>query len=219
MKLYPLYINKVKFDVAIADTPETQEKGLSGLERLGKRKGMLFIFEVPLRVHMVMSGMNFGLDFLFIDENWKVTQLGSLSKSDKNGLSALYPSVMVLELPLGTIEELQIKVGDNITPTEGLSTQSEGIKIFKHGGTFEKVGDKIYEVKIDDIIPEEGKLQILNDKGEVVANVDSGATIFSREHTKEIIGKFKKGDSDGLVESILKILDLHDNQKQDYVKN
>jgi len=219
MKLYPLYINNVKFDVAVADTPETQKKGLSGLPKLGKRKGMLFIFDAPIRVQMVMTDMNFDLDFLFLDQNWKVLQLDSLDKEDRNGLLAIYPSLMILEIPKGTIQELNIKKGDILMPDSSLSTQSEGVQMFKHGGTFEKVGDKIYEVKIDDVIPEEGKLQILNDKGEVVANVDKGATIFSREHTKEIIGKFKKGDTEGLVESILKILDKHDNQTQEYVEN
>jgi uncharacterized membrane protein (UPF0127 family) len=218
MKLYPLNIKGTKFDVAIADTPETQAKGLSDLPRLGKRKGMLFIFDAPIRVHMVMRNMNFDLDFIFLDENWRVLQLGSLNKEDKAGITSFYPSAMILEVPKGTIAELGILKNDVLAPDQQLDTQSKGVQQFKEGGTFEKVGEKIYKIKIDDIVPEKGKLQILNDKGEVVANVEPGATIFSQEHTKEIIGKFKKGDTNGLVESILAILDKHENQKPDYVK-
>jgi uncharacterized membrane protein (UPF0127 family) len=218
MKLYPLNIKGTKFDVAIADTPETQAKGLSGLPRLGKRKGMLFIFDSPIRVHMVMRDMNFDLDFVFLDEGWRVLQLASLNKEDNVGITSLYPSAMILEVPKGTINELGIVRGDTLAPDQQLDVQSKGVQEFKEGGTFEKVGEKIYKIKIDDIIPEEGKLQILNNKGEVVANVEPGATIFSREHTKEIIGKFRAGDTNGLVESILKILDKHESQKPDYVK-
>jgi uncharacterized membrane protein (UPF0127 family) len=218
MKLYPLNIKNEIFNVAVADTPETQAKGLSGLPRLGKRKGMLFIFQEPIRVHMVMRDMNFDLDFLFLDENWTIIQLQSLAKEDKFGVTANRPISMVLELPYGTIKELDLKLGDQVMPEMMLQTQYEGVKKFKKGGTFEKVGEKIYDIIVDDIKPEEGKLQILNEHGEVVANVEPGATIFSREHTNEIINKFKKGDTNGLVESILKILDIHDNQKPDYVK-
>jgi uncharacterized membrane protein (UPF0127 family) len=218
MKLYPLNIKGTKFDVAIADTPETQAKGLSGLPRLGKHKGMLFIFDAPTRVHMVMRDMNFDLDFVFLDENWKVIQLASLSKDDKIGVTSFYPTSMILEVPRGTINDLNIVRNDVLSPDQQLDTQSKGVQQFKEGGTFEKVGEKIYKIKIDDIKPEENKLQILNDKGEVVANVEPGATIFSQEHTKEIIGKFKKGDTNGLVESILAILDKHESQAPDYVK-
>jgi len=218
MKLYPLNIKDEQFNIAIADTPETQAQGLSGLSKLGKRKGMLFVFQEPIRVHMVMRDMNFDLDFIFLDEDWKIIQIDSLVKEDKFGVTANKPCSMVLEVPYGTVKRLGLNLGATIDPTVNLQTQFEGVKMFKRGGTFEKVGEKIYDIKIDDVKPEEGKLQILNSDGEVVANVEPGATIFSQEHTKEIITKFKKGDTDGLVESILKILDIHDTQEPDYVK-
>lgn len=219
MILHPLKIKNIRFDVAIADTPETQAKGLSGLEYLGKRKGMLFIFDTPIRVQMVMRDMNFGLDFLFLDEEWRILQVASLSKNDKIGVPAIYNTSMILELHQGTIEELNLRVGQQLEPLENLNVQAEGVRQFKTGGTFEMVGDKIYKVKVDDIEPEDGRLQVLDKDGVVVANIDSGVTIFSREHTKELIDKFKKGDTKGLADSILKILDIHDNQEQDYITN
>jgi hypothetical protein len=219
MTLYPLKIKNIRFDVAIADTPEAQAKGLSGLDYLGERKGMLFIFPQPMRVHMVMKDMNFGLDFLFLDENWTILQTASLNKNDKTGVPAMYNSAMVLELNQGVVEELNLRVGQKIEPFEHLDVQAKGVRKFKEGGSFELVGEKIYKVKIDDVKPEEDRLQVLDENGYVVANIDSGVTIFSREHTKELIDKFKKGDTNGLAESILKILDIHDNQEQDYVTN
>jgi uncharacterized membrane protein (UPF0127 family) len=223
MKLYPLNINNTRFDVALADTPEEQAKGLSGLPRLGKRKGMLFVFDSPLRVHMVMRDMNFDLDFIFLDDNWNVTQINSLIKEDKFGVTSLKPIAMVLEIPYGAAKSLNLNIGDQIIPEEGLVTQYEGVKKFKKGGTFEKVGEKIYNIIIDDVKPEEGKLQILNENGEVVANVEAGATIFSREHTKEIINKFKEWKSGKDVKNdfgklIVNILDIQDKQSPDYVK-
>jgi uncharacterized membrane protein (UPF0127 family) len=218
MELHPLYIKNTRFDVAIADTEETQHKGLSELKNLGKHKGMLFIFQEAMRVHMVMRDMNFGLDFLFLSPDWKIIQMGSLDKDDKNGITALYPSTMILELPIGTIDDLNLYVGYQLKPVDHLNTQTEGVRQFKSGGRFELVGEKIYKVKVDDVVPDETRLQVLNDKGEVVANIDPGVTIFSREHTKELITKFKKGDTTGLAEAIMKILDKHDTQEQEFVE-
>jgi len=218
MELHPIQIKNVRFDVAIADTEESQHKGLSGLKNLGKHKGMLFIFQEAMRVHMVMRDMNFGLDFLFLSPDWKIIQMGSLEQDDKSGITALYPCTMILELPKGTIQDLGLSVGYQLQPVQHLNTQAEGVRQFKSGGRFEMVGEKIYKVKVDDVVPDETRLQVLNDKGEVVANIDPGVTIFSREHTKELISKFKKGDTSGLADAILKILDKHDTQDQEYVE-
>jgi len=219
MKLYPLHIKNTRFDVAIADTDETQQKGLSGVSRLGVHKGMLFIFQEPIRVQMVMRNMNFGLDFIFLSPDWKIIQLGSLQKDDENGIVSEYDCTMVLEVSLGTIQNLDLNIGDQLEPIEELNIQTEGVRQFKTGGTFEMVGQKIYRVKVDDVIPDKNRLQILNDNGEVVANIDPGITIFSREHTQEIIDRFKKGDTKDLGKFIIQVLDKHDAQKQEYVEN
>ena len=124
---------------------------------------------------------------------------------------------MVLELKEGTIERLGLSVGLTLDPSKELLTHFKGVKRFKTGGRFEMVGDKVYQIKVDDIVPEKGRLQLLNDSGEVVANLDSGVRIFSREHTKQLIDKFKSGNKSGLVDSMIEILDIQDGQKQEFV--
>jgi uncharacterized membrane protein (UPF0127 family) len=170
MKLFPISINNETFNVAVADTPELQRKGLSGLERLGKRKGMLFLFSQPKQINMVMQGMKFGLDFIFLDQDWNIVQLASLTKDNTNNILANSPVNMVLELPEGVIAELGINNDSKVEPNEELITHFRGVKQFKSGGLFEVIGEKIYKVKVSDIKPEEGKLQLLNQDGEVVAN-------------------------------------------------
>lgn len=219
MALFSLNIKDKKFKVAVADTPESRAKGLSGLKRLGENKGMLFVFPDPQRMVMVMKGMKFGLDFVFLDENWEIRQLGSLDNNPDHKIIAIQPYSMVLELPKGTIEELGLTLDMTLKPSGPLSTHCKGVKKFKTGGKFEMIGEKVYKVKVDDVKPEAGRLQVLNDGGEVVANIDSGARIFSRPHTKELISKLKSGDKKALAEAMIKILDIQDNQEQDYVTN
>ena len=211
-------LNKTTIKVAIADSEKTRKKGLSGISKLGKNKGMLFIFPEPKKVWMVMTDMNFDLDFIFLDKDFKVLQLNTLSKNNKDGVESFKAVQMVLEANKGTIKESGVKLGDKLKPEEALETHSVGVAQYKHGGTFQKVGDIVYEVKEDDIKIEKDKLQVLNSKGEVTANIEANARIFSREHTKEIVKKVKTADDQEVGKLVVKIFDTHDSQKQDYVK-
>lgn len=217
MELFPLHIKGELFHIAIADTDELREKGLSGLKRLGKNKGMLFIFPEPVQMWMIMQDMNFPLDFVFLNNNWEVIHLGSLAQDDKNGIYPPIPCPLVLELEAGKIQELGLRIGDSLSPDVDINTHYIGVKKFKSGGKFEIIGEKVYKVKIDDVPVEYGKLQILNTHGEVVANIAPGSRIFSREHTKELIKKYKAGDEAALAEFMLHVLDIQDKQEPDYV--
>jgi len=217
--LHSILIKDKEFRVAISDTEESRKKGLSGQSKLGKNKGMLFVFEKPSLVKMVMTDMNFDLDFIFLDENWKIKQLGSLNKNNENGIITNSSISMILEVNKGIINELKLKIGDTLKPEKSLEIHSKGVQQFKTGGKFEMVGDKIYKIIEDDIKADPTKMQLLNEKGEVVANVDSGARIFSREHTKKIVELSKKAKTEELGKLIIAVFDKQDTQKQEYVKD
>jgi len=219
MEFFPIDIKGQEFKVSVADTEASRYKGLSGVTRLGKHKGLLFIFPEPEEATMVMRDMNFDLDFLFLDKDWEIIQLGSLENKEGKSIKAIQPTNMILELPKGTIKRLGLGLNMRLSPGQDLFTHYKGVKKFKSGGKFEMIGDKVYKIKIDDIKAEKGRLQILNDDGEVVANIDSGARIFSREHTKELIKKFKDGDKMALADSMINILGIQDGQDPDYVEN
>lgn len=217
--LFSLEINGNAIYVAVADDDKSRRKGLSGLKRLGKNKGMLFIFPEPVQMNMVMRDMNFDLDFLFLDKDWVVIDSGSRAKDSTEGIHPSKPAAMVLELPKWSVQRLGIL--NEITvlePEDELLTLTQAIKRFRDGGKFELIGEKEYAVIEDDIKIEPGKLQILNDKGEVVANIEPGSRIFSRIHTNELIKKFKQGDKLALANLMIEILDIQDTQEPDYVK-
>jgi uncharacterized membrane protein (UPF0127 family) len=217
-KIYEIDLKGETFKVAVASNEETRRKGLSGTPSLGNNKGLLFIFPEPTRPKMIMKDMKYGLDFIFLDKDWGVIQISTLKKEDKGFTAPAISCSMVLEIKAGRAKELSLSSGETLEPEEDLVTQFKGVKQFKHGGSFEMVGDKVYEIKEDDIKAEKGKMQILNTDGEVVANIDSGSRIFSRKHTKEMIAKLKKGDKLDLANSFIKILGIQDNQTQEYVE-
>ena len=215
--LNTLKIKGEEFKVAISDNPDMHYKGLSGYPGLGKRKGMLFIFPEKEQVRMVMRDMNFPLDFIFIS-NSTVVQTGSLEPDSSAEIISKEPVMMVLEVNKGIVEELGIKIGDKIEFSSEIITHYKGVQQFKEGGKFEMIGEKVYKVKEDDIKIDASKMQILNADGEVAANIESGARIFSRNHTKKIVDLVKRGDKEILGKTIVEIFDIQNNQEQEYVK-
>lgn len=215
--LHNLTINDTKLKVGVADTKDARYKGLSDTKRLGELKGLLFIFPEPASISMVMRDMNYDLDFILLDKNWKVIQLGSLNKDSKSDITANSKTQMVLEVNKGIIDSIGILKGMIVEPDEKLQTQLKGVKKFKHGGSFEMVGDKVYEVTTDDIVVDKNKLQVLDTNGEVVANIEPGARIFSRGDTKALISKLKKGDKLKLADTMIAIINKQNNQEQEYV--
>ena len=219
MKLYSINIKGKEFKVALAADNQTRGKGLSGLPKLGATKGMLFAWEEPTRPVMVMTDMNFDLDFLFLDKDFEIVHLGNLTKDDTEGISPVVPVNYVLELTAGTIQKLNLTSDMRISPSEELlEAVKPGVKKYKDGGSFELVGEKSYKVKESDIKADPNKLQILDGDGFVVANIEAGARIFSRPDTENLIQAYKDGDKLALAKLMVSILDKQDNQKPDYVR-
>ena len=61
--------------VTIADTDESREQGLSGTPTLAPGTGKLFIFDHPGKYSFWMKDMNYPIDIVWIDEEWKVVSI------------------------------------------------------------------------------------------------------------------------------------------------
>ncbi len=209
--------NETIVKVAIADTDKSLKAGLADTPSLGKDKGMLFMFPKPYKINMIMRDMNYPLDFIFLNEKFEITQLGSLEKDSEEGITSNYDVPMVLEVNQGFIKDNTLSVGLALNPEIKLLDHFSGVKKYKKGGSFEKIGDVVYAVKETDIKADPNKMQILDEGGKVVANIDDGARIYSREHTKELYKLLRKGNSADLAKFVIKVVDIQDNQEPEYV--
>lgn len=99
--------------VEIADRSDEIVRGLSGRSGLKKGTGMLFVFDQPGRYGFWMKGMNFPIDMVWIDRDFRVVTV-------KEGIipetypAVFYPAadaLMVLELASGDATGLGIEVG------------------------------------------------------------------------------------------------------------
>jgi uncharacterized protein len=102
--------------VELALTPKEQEQGLSGRENLKNDEGMLFIFQKSSKNYFWMKDMNFPIDIIWIDENFRVVFI------EKEALPESYPltsgpnqnSRYVLEVLGGFSEKNNLKEEDKV---------------------------------------------------------------------------------------------------------
>lgn len=116
-----LEINGVTLNVEIADSESGRNKGLSGRESLATDSGMLFVFEKAERYVFWMKGMKIPLDFIWIKDDHVVDLLPNIQppkSGEKDESLSVYSSKQefnkVLEVNSGTINRLNIKIGDSI---------------------------------------------------------------------------------------------------------
>lgn len=116
-----LEINEATLKVEIADTQIKRNRGLGGKQSLAPEVGMLFIFPKADKYPFWMKGLAFPLDFVWIRENKIVGLLQNVQPPAANTPDAVLPIHeskedidKVLEVNAGTVQRLNIKVGDTI---------------------------------------------------------------------------------------------------------
>lgn len=109
-------IGKAAIRVELATTEAEQILGLSGRTSLATSTGLLFVFKNLGRCGIWMKDMNFPIDVLWITDDLKVSDIV------ENMTPASYPKVYashvpvkyVLELPVGTVRDGGIAVGQDV---------------------------------------------------------------------------------------------------------
>lgn len=115
--LKKITINGTEILVEIADSSQERAKGLSGRESLPQNQGMFFIFETPDRYSFWMKEMLIPLDFVWIKDSAVVQINENIQPQDFQPPRTLTPDEeadKVLELNAGTIQRLNIKIGDEL---------------------------------------------------------------------------------------------------------
>jgi len=110
--------NRVAVPVEVARTEAEKTRGLSGRDRLAPDRGMLFVYEAPVRPLIWMRGMRFPLDILWIRDG-RVVDLVRGAKAPTPGeapqeFAPREDAQYVLEVPAGFVERQGIAVGDRV---------------------------------------------------------------------------------------------------------
>jgi hypothetical protein len=110
--------DRVTVTVEVAQSEAEKVQGLSDRDRLAPNRGMLFVFEAPVRPRIWMRGMRFPLDILWIRDG-RVVDLVREAKAPAPGeapqtFTPREDVQYVLEVPAGFAKRHGITVGDRV---------------------------------------------------------------------------------------------------------
>lgn len=113
---YTLFVSNVPVIVTVADTPETQAKGLSGVTKLGTNEGKFFVFDHAGKHGMWMKDMFIPLDILWISDTLEVVHIERVVTPETFPTVFAPPSDarFVLEVNAHLTDTLKLEVGDRI---------------------------------------------------------------------------------------------------------
>ncbi len=112
------------YRVLVADTFRHEYEGWSNKDTMGKNDGMLFVFPTRASHIMVMRGMRFPLDIVWIDGDTVVYSAQNVAlepgrnEADLTKYGSPVPSTQVIEFRAGFIAQTGLKVGDKVRITE-----------------------------------------------------------------------------------------------------
>jgi len=101
------------WNIEVAESLNDRAKGLSGREKLNPETGMLFVFSKDDLHGIWMKEMNFNIDIIWLDQNFKVVGLKEMAMPESFP-KAFYPeapSRYVLEIGAGEAIDAGLKIG------------------------------------------------------------------------------------------------------------
>ncbi len=111
-------VNGVTFQIEIADTDATRERGLGGRTSLPADRGMLFVFEKADSRHFWMKDCYMAIDIAFLDDAGRIINLETMAMEPDptnprpwSGASAAARAKYVLETIGGTWKRIDAKPG------------------------------------------------------------------------------------------------------------
>ena len=188
MKQCKIEIGDKEYNVRIAVTDKEQSDGLKNIDKLFDNEGMLFVFDKEDQVSMWMEDTTIPLDVIFIDEDYNV-----------------------------------VKVQQGVPKSKELITSDNTKYVLEvNAGSGIKIGD---ELDYDEDDEEEVPMLVIGNKGKIQVELTGGERIFSRPNSKTIAKMAKKAyktkedkDYRALGKKIFKYIDVHNNQKEDFVE-
>ena len=106
---------KASITIEIADTTETQMKGLMGRRNLGINEGMLFVFKQVKAQRFWMKNTPVSLDIIFVGEDGCIVNIAeSTTPMSRKGYWSNGPVKYVVEVRAGFSKQFKIESGNCI---------------------------------------------------------------------------------------------------------
>ncbi len=107
----------IDIPVTVADTAQSREQGLSGTTSLPNNTGMLFVFDTSGSYGFWMKDMQYPLDFIWIDEDFKIVDITA------DVAPITYPTVFYPAQPIRYMLEVNSGFSTNHSLVAGQTVQ------------------------------------------------------------------------------------------------
>lgn len=126
IRLYPLKIGNAGIGLELKVTDNEKYRGLSLRPSLPQNQGMLFVFDKPEKYSFFIRDMKFPLDIIWIDENYKITEIMRNLPIDSPAKPYMpkSPAKYVLEANAGWSQKNKIAIGQTVPIGKVLSKES-----------------------------------------------------------------------------------------------
>ncbi len=110
----PLQIGEKEIYAEVAISIEDRIKGLSGRADLSENQGMLFVYDKPDIYSFWMKDMNFPIDIIWIDQDYKIVDIAENISPDSfpQTFQPLKPAQYILEVNAGFSARNGIEIGN-----------------------------------------------------------------------------------------------------------
>lgn len=112
--LVPIRVGGVAIRVAVADDPETRERGLMFRDSLPDDEGMLFVYPTERTLTFWMVNTPLALDIAFADRRGRIVDIQQMEPFDEETTRSRRPAMYALEMRQGWFEDHGVGVGDRI---------------------------------------------------------------------------------------------------------
>lgn len=114
IKRAQIQVGGVPITVELAETRETQQRGLMGRDSLPENYGMLFVYDSERTLSFWMRNTKIPLDIAFIDANGVIVGIDQLEPRSEESVLSKSPAMYALEINQGWFSENGVTEGAKI---------------------------------------------------------------------------------------------------------
>jgi hypothetical protein len=103
-----------EFRIEVARSGAEKARGLMHRRRLGVREGMLFAYDTDEHMSFWMKDTAIPLTLAFLSRDGQILQIAELKPLSLKPVTSQRAARYALELPLGTLDRLGVRVGERI---------------------------------------------------------------------------------------------------------
>jgi uncharacterized protein len=120
MEKSPLTVGGQAFTVEIARTEAQRALGLMHRTSIGKREGMLFVFDSDEHLTFWMKDTPLPLSIAFLSAQGKILEITDMEPLSEKTIRSRFSARYALELGRGVFDEVGAKPGDDVPLPPGL---------------------------------------------------------------------------------------------------